>query len=307
MTHLQKGILYTIIGGIFWGFSGMVSQHLMKNMDMTPLLLSNFRMLGSGILLFFYLIWKMKKELFEIWKEKNSVRDLLLFSIIGLTFNQITFLLTIRHTNAGTATVLQYLSPLILLFSIALYRRKLPKGKEMIALVLSIFGVYLIATGGNPTELAISERGLFYGLISAVALTLYNVLPVKILEKYGALVVTCWGMMVGGIAMTVFYQPWNHLPAVNLSFIGNTFFVILVGTVIPYALYLKGIEMIGPVKASMIIAVEPISATAFAAIFLGTIFTIVDLVGFLCILSSIFFLSKDKEKSVERESLRIKN
>lgn len=296
MTNLQKGILSTAAGGLCWGFSGMISQHLMTSQNMNPLLLSTFRMLGAGILLLIFLQFKKKEKLWEIWKDPSSSKRLIQFALFGLTFNSITFLATIQYTNAGTATIMQYLSAIIILVSTALYYRKMPKRNEITALVLAVTGVYLIATGGNPGELAVSPLGLVIGLISAAALALYNVLPVKILDKYGSLVITCWGMLIGGIVLAVFYQPWNHLPEITSSFIANTLIVIVLGTVLPYALYLKGIALIGPVKASMIIAVEPISATAFAAMILGTNFSAADLLGFVCILSSIFFLAERKKR-----------
>ncbi len=296
MNRLQKGILSTAAGGLCWGFSGMISQHLMNSQDMNPMLLSTFRMVGAGILMLVFLQYKTKGEVWSIWKDKTSAKRLIQFALFGLTFNSITFLGTIQYTNAGTATIMQYLSAIIILASTAVYYKKMPKRREMTALVLAVFGVYLIATRGNPGELAMSPMGLMIGIISAIALSLYNVLPVKILKKYGALVITCWGMVIGGFVLTVFYQPWNHLPNITASLLFNTFLVILLGTVLPYALYLKGIQLIGPVKASMIIAVEPISATAFAAILLGTEFSAADLLGFACILSSIFFLAERKEK-----------
>lgn len=296
MTRSQKGIAVTVLGGLCWGFSGMVSQHLMKSQGVSPMLLSNLRMMGAGILLFLYLTLLARKQLFQIWSDPPSYKQLLQFSLFGLTFNSITFLGTIRYTNAGTATIMQYLSAIIILIGTSVYYRKLPKGREVIALVFAVIGVYLIATGGKAGQLAISPLGLAIGLVSAVALSLYNVIPGKILAKYGALVVTCWGMIIGGAVITVFYQPWNHLPEITGSMLLNIMIVIILGTVIPYALYLKGIHLIGPVKASMIIAVEPISATAFAAIILGTTFTIADLMGFACIIFSIFFLAERRKK-----------
>ena len=48
----------------------------------------------------------------------------------------------------------------------------------------------------------------------------------------------------------------------------------------------------GPVKASMLAATEPLSATVFSALWLGTAFSWTDLIGFACIISTIFLLAK---------------
>ena len=48
----------------------------------------------------------------------------------------------------------------------------------------------------------------------------------------------------------------------------------------------------GPVKSSMLASTEPLSATVFSAVWLHTAFTIPDLIGFACIIATIFLLAK---------------
>ena len=68
--------------------------------------------------------------------------------------------------------------------------------------------------------------------------------------------------------------------------------IILVGTVMALTLFMQGIADVGPVKASMLAATEPLSATVFSALWLGTAFSWTDLIGFACIISTIFLLAK---------------
>ena len=44
-------------------------------------------------------------------KDKSSYLPLLIFAFLGLLLTQLTYLEAIAETNAGTATVLQYLCP----------------------------------------------------------------------------------------------------------------------------------------------------------------------------------------------------
>lgn len=54
---------------------------------------------------------------------------------------------------------------------------------------------------------------------------------------------------------------------------------------------LQGVVDIGPVKASMIASIEPVSATLFAFVWLSTPFKGIDLIGFAMILVTIFLLA----------------
>ena len=55
--------------------------------------------------------------------------------------------------------------------------------------------------------------------------------------------------------------------------------------------------MIGPTKASIIACVEPVAATICSIIFMGVNFSFLDIVGFVCIISTIFIVAIfDKKK-----------
>ena len=73
--------------------------------------------------------------------------------------------------------------------------------------------------------------------------------------------------------------------------------VIVVGTVVAYNLYLMGVNLIGPVKAGMIAAIEPVAAAVFSFLFVGTSFTFWDVVGFALIISTVFISNINKELS----------
>ena len=67
-------------------------------------------------------------------------------------------------------------------------------------------------------------------------------------------------------------------------------------------MYLKGLTMIGPVKASMLASVEPVSSAVFMIAWLGVPFQYMDLLGFLCILTTIFLLTKAPKASKASET-----
>ena len=70
--------------------------------------------------------------------------------------------------------------------------------------------------------------------------------------------------------------------------------IILLGTVVAFSLFLQGLQDIGPVKSSMLAATEPVSATIFSALWLGTSFSATDLIGFAASITTIFLLAKSK-------------
>ena len=44
----KKGVLYTFIGAVLWGFSGTCGQYLFSHEDITPAMVTVIRMLFAG-------------------------------------------------------------------------------------------------------------------------------------------------------------------------------------------------------------------------------------------------------------------
>ena len=56
-----------------------------------------------------------KRYLLEIWTRKRDVLTLLLFSVFGMAGCQLSYYTAVELSNAGTATVLQYTAPVMIL------------------------------------------------------------------------------------------------------------------------------------------------------------------------------------------------
>jgi drug/metabolite transporter (DMT)-like permease len=175
--------------------------------------------------------------------------------------------------------------------------RRLPKPHEALSIVLVIIGTFLLATHGNPRTMVINPKGLFWGLFAACTLVLYTMLPKSIAPKYGAFMTTGLGTLIGGIAFFIVVHPWPL--TIDLPFTGwlAVAGMIIVGTVIAYPLYVQGVNDVGPVKASMLASVEPVSAAIISAVWLKSEFAPMDIVGFVCILTTVFLLAKPEKKA----------
>lgn len=291
-NEIKKGFFFTLLGGIFWGFSGACGQFLFSNYNLDAKDIMIIRTLFSGTLILLFNLIKNKNKALSILKNKKDLKDLILFSIFGLLFCQYSYLEAIKYSNAGTATVLEYLAPVLIIVYVCFKKVSLPKISEFISIILAISGTFLIATHGDLNNMVISEKGLFWGLSSAIGMALYTMLPVRIIKKYGSLNVLGFGLLVAGIILFIFSRGWSL--KLNLDYKGYLFMstMVLLGTVLSFTLYLKGVSYLGGVKASMVASIEPVSATVFAVIWLNSSFHYIDILGFIFIIATVFILAK---------------
>ena len=213
---------------------------------------------------------------------------------------QYTYFSAIQFSNAAIATVLTYFGPTLVLIYMCLREKRKPLKYEIVSICLSSFGVFLLATHGDITSLQISFKALVWGILSALSVVFYTVQPESLLKKYGASIVVAWGMMIGGIFIAFVTKPWN----INVTFDFITFLVLMLiivfGTIIAFILYLTGVNIIGPTKASIIACIEPVAATICAILFLGVTFDFLDVIGFLCIISTIFIVAYFDKKAKKK-------
>lgn len=292
------GALITILAGILWGFSGACGQYIFERFPIEPAHLTSIRMLSAGIILCCIGFITDKKNMLGIWKVKTDYIKLIIFAVFGIMASQLTYMTAISYTNSGTATILQYIGPVLVMIASCAMQKRLPTARESLAIFLVIIGTFFIATHGNISNMIINTSGLIWGLLAAVALALYTLIPGNITKQYSSITITGYGMLLGGIVLAVLSQAWKVQLSSDFRFIAAFAGIVIFGTVLTFTLYLKGITMVGPVTASMLASVEPVSAAAFMIVWLKVPFHYMDLIGFSCILITIFLLTK-KERSIE--------
>lgn len=291
MNDNRKGILYTIIGGICWGLCGVLGKYLFDIKGLNAQWLVSVRLLWAGVLLLLIAYIKEKNSIFQVWKNKRSGISMVVFGIFGMSFCQLSYFLAIQYSNAGTATVLQYTAPVVIMIFYALKERRLPNTKEIIVLVMVSVGTFLLATHGSLDTLTITKQALFWGIMAALTLCIYNIQPRKLLADFGSIPTVGWGMLLGGIVLGVIIKPWHVIGTWDIKTVLAISGVIVIGTMISFCSYLEGVRLIGPVKASLFACVEPLVAMILSIFVTKIPFTGVDLAGMLFILVGVGALS----------------
>ena len=293
------GTFLTIIGGILWGISGVCGQFLFQNKEVTASWLVPIRLVTAGVLLLCYYFIRDKEKALEIWQKKRNRTDIIVYGLAGMMLCQYSYFQTIEWSNAGTATVIQYLGPALIVIWVCFRTKRFPEKKEVLGVILAVTGIFLIATHGNPTTLALSQKALIMGLISAVSVVIYTVKPARLQKQFDTPLVLAWGMLIGGVVLMIVFRPWDY----QVIFDGETFaalaFIIFFGTMAGFSMYLTGVKMIGSVKASLFSCVEPVASMVLTAVWMKVSFTTPDVIGTLFVIATIIILAIPSKKSRE--------
>lgn len=292
---MNKGLWYAISGASLWGLSGAMAQFVMTN-GVTPVWLVGIRLLGAGILLMAWCFAVARQDIWRIWREKWSRWQLLIFTFLGVTASQLTYFLAVYYSNAATATVLQFLAPLMIMVYLAVRFWQLPRRIDTIALVLALIGVVLVATKGQLTSFAISPLALMWALLAALSGAVITLMPRRLMHEFDARVVTGWTMLLGGLTFLP-YLLTTPVPVLNAGKMTGIGLIVVGGTLMSYLFYLASLRYLEPATAGMLGAFEPLVATLIAVVFLHTAFGLPEIIGGLCVVGTTFLQAWAERKT----------
>ncbi|SEK77203.1 Permease of the drug/metabolite transporter (DMT) superfamily [Pseudobutyrivibrio ruminis] len=296
MKRDYKGILLTIMGASCWGLSGSVGQYLFDVQQMDSQWLVPIRLGMAGIILLIYCLIKYEKETFKPWATLGQSINMLIYGLLGVSCCQFLYFLTIELSNAAIGTILQDLAPIFILLVTCIHGKRLPRVGEICAILLAILGVFFLTTHGNIENLSVAKGALIAGVGSAVCVMIYNVLAPRITSDTPVVIAQAWSFLMGGAFGCLVFRIWQIPYTPNIYGLLGIAFVVLVGNIGAFTLYISGVKRIGPNKASLYSFAEPITAAIIGTTILGNKFTVYDALGFALIfmmLCSITFSKKE--------------
>lgn len=291
LSERQQGFALALTSAVLWGVSGACAQYVFQNKGVTIGWLVTVRLLIAGSMLLSYARWR-NRDIWRIWQTQRSAVSLLIFGLLGMLAIQYTYFAAIQYSNAATGTVLQYVGPVLIALYFACVRRRWPTRAEGLAVILAFLGTVLLVTHGDLSALQISAAALFWGLASAVALAFYSIQPERLLEENEATVLVGWGMVIGGLGFCGVSQPWDVPGMWDVSTLAAVAFIVLFGTLFAFYGYLAAVQKIGPETTSLLACAEPLSAALVSVLWLKVPFGVLDWLGSICIMATIFLLSR---------------
>ncbi|MEE8553183.1 MAG: EamA family transporter [Desulfobacterales bacterium] len=294
------GYLYVVLAALMWALSGSSAKFLF-NSGITPFQLVQLRLTISTVLLFLYLLIRFS-SLLKI--SRSDILYFILFGTVGMAGVQFTYLFAISKIEVAAAILLQYLAPsFIALHSVVFMREKLSR-LTLTALIGATFGCYLVVGAYNLEILSMNIVGIISGLLSAVTFAWYAIHGEYGMRRYNPWTVLFYALFFGAIVWNILHPPleafmhaYSRVQWIWILYIG------VMGTLIPFGLFLEGINLIRSTRASITATLEPITAGIISYIFLNEILEIPQITGGVIVIASIILLQLNQEQDDKAPSV----
>lgn len=299
----KTGYFLTVFGAVCWAFSGACGQYLFQHRGLDADWLVSVRLTTAGLLLVLYWLARWRSGAVRMFRSRRSIGGVLVFAVFGMAMCQYSYFRSIELSNAATATTLQYTGPALVLLWLALREKRMPTPKELIAVVCAMGGAFLLATHGDPSQLALSPKALLWCILAAISIAVYSVQPRGLIAEYGTIPVTGFGMLIGGLGLCAVFRPWHIVGQWDAVTVIGMVYIIIFGTICAFCCYLEGVRRIGAAKGSILAAVEPVASAVLSVCWLGVPLIGMDIGGIAMIVAAMVLLAGDSESSPGKKTV----
>lgn len=277
----MKASLYLIISACMWG----LNFHLLKIMlTGVHFIEAGFwrYLFGVGTLALFMRRSGLNREFF-----KQNLQGFLIVGVLGLFCFNVLLFWGMKYTSPVSASLIMSLNPLATLVLSCFLLGTGISYRQLAGALLGISGVIYLFCRGNLANLGLAfSLGDLLVFLAMILSAFYHIWVKKYASKLSNSHFTFFTNLVCLVSFSVVLPFFVEPHSINYSFNFWTAAITFgaLGTALTYALWNKGVGIIGAGKAGIYMNIVPLS-TAVIAVFTGT-----ELTGFH-IISGVLILS----------------
>lgn len=283
MSIQTKGILLAVISAICYGTNPLGALFLYEEgLNVNSVIFYRF----AFATLFLAIFMLIQKRSFFV-----TLKELLILIFLGLLFgiSSISLFSSFLYMDAGLASTILFVYPIFVAILMAIFFKEKSSIITILSISLAIIGVLFLS---ESDEANVSKIGIILVLTSSLCYAIYIVIINQYL-KLTALKVTLYSMLFCTITIfihSLFSQSSNIMPLENFSMWFYSIFLALVPTIISLLFLIKAIQIIGSTSASILGALEPLTAVLIGVLIFNEIITFWLIIGIVLILLAVVMI-----------------
>jgi len=291
----KKYLAYTllVLASLFC-FGNFIVGKFATLFEIPPLTLNTFRWISVWLILIPFTFKEIYKNLAYI--KKNLLTIAFMGVITISTFNSVVYF-ALNYTQVINAVLVLAIIPAVTIVLSALMKVEKSNIFQIFGLILSIIGVGSIISNGDVQRIVSLSfnNGDLWMLVCVLSWALYSTLLKKNKFKLSQFSLIQIMVSVGVIFLIpqYFYEQSIGLELnFNKAFFLILFYVVVFPAIVAYYCWQKGIEIIGPNRATMFIQLMPLFSAVMAIIIFKEKFELYHFVGATFIVSGIYLSNK---------------
>ncbi len=296
----RKGYLYVVLAALLWGVSGSSAKFLF-NSGISSYQLVQLRITIATGALFLWLLIR-NPGLLKI--ERGDIVYFITLGAFAKAASQFTYLFAISRIHVAAAILLQYLAPsLIALYSVLVVRETM-QSTTVAAVIGATVGCYLVVGAYNMDLLGMNLLGIMGGIGAAVSFAWYSIQGEYGMRRYHPWTVLFYSFFFAAVVWNLLQPPLeSFMHAYSSVQWGWILYIAIMGTLLPFGLYLEAISLIRSTHASITATLEPITAGLVSYLFLDEVMGPMQLLGGLLVIISVVLLQLRPQRNPKHPAI----
>lgn len=238
-----------------------------------------FRVVGAAFWLLAFSAGDLRRN---GWLTARQLKAAAVFGV-ATAFMNLTFYLAIDRLDLGKGVAIEFIGPITIAALTTRTRR------NAAALLLAALGVAVL----SGLEIDDEPLGLLFIFLAAACWAAYIVVGARVANYDRGVAGLGIGLVFGAVVLTPFGLPQSGPAWDDVSLIGLCFLVGLFSNAVAYGIDQFTLRRIPVRRFSVLLALLPVTATAFGFAFLGQIPTIAELLGIALVLCGVAIQQRD--------------
>lgn len=289
MQSYYRGVALVFLSAFGFGLLPIFAIFAYREGANVPTLLF-LRFAFAALLLFAYLRLKGEKLILT----RQQCGQLFLLGGILYSAQSFCYFSSVELIPASLTALLLYTYPIFVALLAGIVDKERLNKAEILAIALSLAGLVFVL-GAAPT--AVNLTGVLLALGAAVVYSIYLIVGTRVVKGLSPLAtsacVAAWASLslfvTGGASGSL---NFNLTATAVLALAG----IVVFPTILAMLTLFRGLDLIGPTRASILSMVEPLITFTFAAILFGDHFTPLQLAGGVAVLTGAALVIKARSQ-----------
>jgi drug/metabolite transporter, DME family len=295
----NAGFAAVASAAVLWAVSATYARTLI-NRGAAPIEISAARAWIAFLVLGVVVLWRRRAGA-RPKEPRPSIRVIVGFGLAIAGANYFYYS-AIQELPVAVAIVIQYTAPALVVLWLAAAERKRPSRRVVWALAAAIAGVALLSDLPlvlSSGDFTLSAGGIAFALGSAVAFASYIVLGERMAPAYGPEGTLMRGFGVAGaLWLVVLATRGRPDTLLDGSLLPGVVLLGFIATVIPFMLFIWGLERIRASRAAIVSTLEPLSAAFLAYVWLHQSLDGWQLAGAVFVIAAVAVVQAEQVETV---------
>jgi len=289
-TAVLYALIFLMVA--FWSGNYIVGKIALR--EMSPLLLAGLRIGFAGVMILPLYVWERHTEP----RPSGSGRDvlqLLLLGLLGVTLNQLLFIVGLSRTSVAHAAILIGLTSIQVLIIARLRGQEHITARKALGMAIALAGVAVLQAFEPASATGATWLGDFFILLTGLCFALFTVFGKEVTAQYSTITMNAYAYVAGGVALlplTLWEAVRHPLAHISAGAWLAAIYMALFPSVIAYLIYYHALAHMTASRVSAFSYLQPVFASIMGVAILGEHLGAPVIAGGLVILGGVYLAER---------------